>query len=213
METETQRRLTKRFYVGDTVDVARRLLGALLVRQLDGVRLSGIIVETEAYLPTDDPASHSHRGPGRRNAAMFMPAGTLYVYTIHAKYCLNIVTESQDVGAAVLVRALEPWQGLERMRALRGKVEPRDLCSGPARLCQAMAIDTAQDKLDLVRSEEIWLEEAPPVVRQRPWTVTATSRIGISSAQDLPYRYFIDGHHCVSGLARQHSQKRDWTFR
>ena len=212
MVKRSMSRLPGKFYEEDTLSVARNLLGTLFVRKLHGHRLSGIIVETEAYLSTEDPASHSHRGPNRKNAAMFMPSGTLYVYSIHAKYCLNIVTEAENVGAAVLVRALEPWEGIDQMRLHRSKEDPRDLCGGPARLCQALAIDNANDKLNLATSDEIWLEQSPAVVRQRKWKVTTTSRIGISSARDLPYRYFIDGHHCVSGLARLHSQKRDWSF-
>jgi DNA-3-methyladenine glycosylase len=113
----------------------------------------------------------------------------------------------------VLVRALEPWEGIEHMRIHRGRVEPRDLCSGPARLCQALAIDSSHDKLDLLASNEVWLEKPPSEVLQRKWKITTTSRIGISSARELEYRFFIDGHHCVSGLARQHSHKRDWMFR
>jgi DNA-3-methyladenine glycosylase len=205
-------RLPKLFYEADTLALARDLLGTLLVRHVNGERLSGIIVETEAYLATGDPASHSHRGPNRKNAAMFMPAGTLYVYSIHAKYCMNIVTEDPKSGAAVLVRALEPYEGIEAMQKRRGREGLRDLCSGPARLCQAMAIDAALDKLDLTTSDEIWLEEPPSVVRKRQWEVAVSPRIGISSAQDALYRYFIDGHYCVSGLARLHSQKRAWLF-
>jgi DNA-3-methyladenine glycosylase len=212
MEIETGRRLPKKFFAGDTLRVARSLLGTLLVRQIDGERVSGIVVETEAYLSADDPASHSHRGPSRKNAAMFMPPGTLYVYSIHAKYCLNIVTDANNVGAAVLNRALEPWEGIEQKRVHRGREEPRDLCSGPARLCQALAVDASKDKLNLLDSDEVWLEKPPQAVRRRQWNVTTTSRIGVSSGRDLEYRYFIDGHHCVSGLARHHSQKREWTF-
>lgn len=206
-------RLPKKFYALDTLSVARNLLGTLLVRNMHGQRLSGIVVETEAYLSTGDPASHSHRGPSRKNAAMFLPEGTLYVYSIHAKYCLNIVTRAENIGEAVLVRALEPWEGMEQMRLLRGRSQPRDLSSGPARLCQALAIDASHDKLNLLDSGEVWMEAPPEAVRRRQWETTSTSRIGISSAHELEYRFFIDGHHCVSGLARQHARKRDWMFR
>lgn len=205
-------RLDASFFSGATVDVAQRLLGKLLVRQLDGRRLSGIIVEVEAYLSENDPASHSHRGPTRRNAAMFQPAGTLYVYTIHARFCLNIVTEQAGAGAAVLVRALEPWEGIDIMQAHRGTGIWRLLCSGPARLCQALAIDTQLDGTDLTRSQDVWLESAPPPVEEIAWQMTASPRIGISSAREVHYRYFIDGHRDVSGLARLHQQPRQWTF-
>lgn len=212
MPKKNSTRLTHDFYAADTLTLARDLLGKLLVRELDGERLSGIIVETEAYLAAGDPASHSHRGPNRKNAAMFMPAGTLYVYTIHAKYCMNIVTEDADIGAAVLVRALEPYEGIETMRQRRGRESLRDLCGGPARLCHALAIDLALDKVDLTRSPAIWLEAPPAAVKQHDWDVAVSPRIGISSAQEALYRYFIDGHYCVSGLARLHSRKREWLF-
>lgn len=211
-QPEIQRRLPEKFYATDTLALAQQMLGTLLVRSIDGQRLSGVVVETEAYLSAEDPASHSQRGPGRKNAAMFMPAGTLYVYSIHARYCLNIVTEAENVGAAVLIRALEPWEGVERMRQHRARESPRDLCSGPARLCEALAIDSSKDKLNLITSSEVWLEPRPSEVARRSWDVISTPRIGISSANELLYRYFIDGHLCVSGLARHHSRKREWSF-
>lgn len=206
------RRFTSHDYLGETLAVAERLLGCLLVRQLNGERLSGIIVETEAYLAENDPASHSFAGPKKRNVAMYQAAGTLYVYSIHAKYCLNVVTEAAGTGAAVLIRALQPWEGIEPMQAHRKAVSLRDLSTGPARLCQALAITTEQDQTDLVSSESIWIESAPTALAQKPWRVTRSPRIGISSAQDSPYRFFIDGHACVSGLARLHRTKRSWLF-
>ncbi len=206
------RRFARRDFTGDTLTVAQRLLGCLLVRELDGQRLSGIIVETEAYLAADDPASHSFVGLKRRNAAMFLQAGTLYVYSIHAKYCLNVVTEAENIGAAVLIRAIQPWEGIDTMRRLRQAEKARDLCTGPARLCQALDITTAQDQVDLVSSSAVWIEHRPGEVSAHKWQHTATPRIGISSAQELPYRFFIDGHASVSGLARLHRAKRNWTF-
>lgn len=210
--TRASNRLKKDFFGAGTLSLAQSLLGKLLVRELDGQRISGIIVETEAYLATDDTASHSFRGQSKRNAAMFMQAGTLYIYTIHAKHCLNIVTGPAGVGTAVLVRALQPWEGLSLMRERRARESLRDLCAGPARLCQALAIDLALDKLNLIESNKVWLEEGPAPVLSQPWRITSSSRIGISSAQSLLYRYFIDGHHCVSGLARLHQQRRSWLF-
>ena len=205
-------RLTALDYAHDTLSVAQNLLGCLLVRRQSGQRLSGIIVETEAYLADGDTASHSHVGLKKRNAAMFQPAGTLYVYSIHAKYCMNVVTEPAETGAAVLLRALQPWEGIEQMQVNRQAQALRDLCTGPARLCQAMNITTAQDKIDLISSNEIWIEPPLPSVIDRSWRITRSSRIGLSSAQELPYRFFIDGHICVSGLARLHQAKREWSF-
>ena len=148
-------RLGKRFYSRRTDEVARDLLGKVLVRQLpDGARLAGVIVEVEAYLASDDPASHSARGQRVSNASMFQAAGTLYVYPIHAKYCLNVVTEAKGVGAAVLIRALQPTEGLDRMMQHRATESVRSLTTGPARLCQALQVDRSCDGEDLIN----WVE-------------------------------------------------------
>ncbi len=193
------------------------MLGKVIVRQLDrGEILAGIVVETEAYLHIDDLASHSYRGQGRKNASMFDSAGTLYVYSIHAKYCLNVVTEAKGQGAAVLVRAVQPIEGLESMRAHRGLLnvtEPlRNLTSGPARMCQALAVDKSLDGVDLLTSSSIWFESEPALVAAQPWSVRMSARIGISQAVDRPLRWFIDGNQFVSGYARDHSRRRDWCF-
>ena len=111
-----QDRLPRSFYDRSPATVARELLGKALLRRLDGQWLGGWIVETEAYLSDGDLASHSARGRTRGNAAMFGPPGTLYVYPIHAKYCMNAVTESDGTGSAVLIRAMEPVWGIDRMR-------------------------------------------------------------------------------------------------
>ena len=207
MDRELQsERLSPQFYSADPISVARQLLGKLLVRRLGDRRISGVIVEVEAYLAQGDSASHSYRGKTARNAAMFMPAGTLYVYSIHTRHCLNVVVEPEGTGAAVLIRALEPWEGIDWMRHHRGHQEP--LSSGPGRLSQALAIDLTANKADLNRSEEVWIESSPPLVVQRTWVTTASPRIGISTAQGLLYRYFVDGHACVSGLVRLHQQPR-----
>jgi DNA-3-methyladenine glycosylase len=213
----TGQRLSLDFYSQPTIDVASNLLGKVIVRQLDnGEVLAGIVVETEAYLPADDPASHSFRGPGRKNASMFAAAGTLYVYPIHARYCLNVVTEPSGQGAAVLVRAVQPIAGLAAMRAHRGLsslVEPLiRLTTGPARMCQALSVDRGLDGVDLLTSTAIWFETEPPAVMDRPWTARTSPRIGISQAVDKPLRWFIDGNQFVSGCARDHSRRRDWSF-
>lgn len=217
-------RLSHDFFTQTTRQVARQLLGKRLVRIApDGTRLSGIVVEVEAYLSRDDLASHSHRGPSRRNATMFLEPGRLYVYSIHAKHCLNVVTEPVGRGAAVLIRAIEPSEGIRLMLEHRG-LSSADLApaagdlktaiaatAGPARLCQALRIDCVQDGLQLVSDRRVWLEQIPALsiptrlIRRGP-------RIGISRSQDLPLRYFLDGHYFVSGLARDHSRARHWSF-
>lgn len=224
------RRLKREFFQTETLSLATQLLGKLCVRSINGERVSGIIVECEAYLAQGDPASHSHRGPGRRNASMFLGPGALYVYSIHAKYCANIVTAPEGIGEAILIRGLQPWEGVDVMRQRRGLSTPeitaevtptyhgnhrgdyRDLSAGPARLCQSLDIDRSLDGVDLAESDSIWLESSPMAVSARDFTITATPRIGISTARDSLYRFFIDGHQCVSGLARDHSTRRSWLF-
>ena len=195
------RPLPRAFYDRSTERVARELLGKWLVRRLEGETLGGRIVETEAYLAEDDLASHSARGQRRGNASMFGPPGTLYVYPIHAKWCLNAVTERAGRGSAVLIRALQPQWGIERMQAHRGYDDLRRLTRGPAVLCQALAIDRAQDGIDLTGGGEVSILEAPPL---EPGELTATERIGISRAREMPLRFFINGNRFVSGRASDH---------
>ena len=194
-------RLSRSFYDRPTELVARELLGTALLRQLDGQWLGGWIVETEAYLAEGDLASHSARGKTPGNAAMFGPPGTLYVYPIHAKYCMNTVTESEGLGSAVLIRAIEPVWGIERMQENRGTDELRRLCRGPAMLCQSLGIDRAFDTVDLLTSKQIMISN-----RQfdEPSRVTATTRIGISKSKARVLRYFVDGSWFVSGRASDH---------
>lgn len=213
----TSQRLTAEFYSQSTIDVAQQLLGKVIVRRLDhGETLAGIVVETEAYLSVDDPASHSFRGLGRKNASMFASAGTLYVYPIHAKYCLNVVTEAEGQGAAVLIRAIQPMEGLTRMqenRQLTGIDAPQTrLTTGPARTCQALAVDRCLDGANLITGDKIWFEREPSVVANQPWKHRNSVRIGISQAVEKRLRWFIDGHRFVSGCARDHSRRRDWCF-
>jgi DNA-3-methyladenine glycosylase len=152
---------------------------------VDGV--GGVIVETEAYA-RDDPASHSYGGPTRRNAAMFGPPGHLYVYRSYGiHWCANVVCEREGAGAAVLLRALEPTVGLERMRERRELEPVALLCSGPGRLAQALGITGEHDRHPLDR---------PPfrvLPRPGPAAVVTTTRVGISRAGELPWRYVLAG--------------------
>ncbi len=179
---------------GDARQVARRLLNALLVV---GGRI-GRIVEVEAYRGAQDPASHAHRGPTRRNATMFGRPGLLYVYRSYGiHWCANVVAGVEGVAEAVLVRAVDPVAGIADMRVARGpNVADRDLANGPGKACAALGIDGGMDGVDLLdpRSPVRLLRDdlAPP---SRP---RATARIGISKAVDRPWRYFVPDHPGVS---------------
>ncbi|MEZ6134351.1 MAG: DNA-3-methyladenine glycosylase [Pirellulaceae bacterium] len=216
-------RVDAQFYTGSPQQVAQRLLGQLLVRKLaNGTRLSGIVVEVEAYLSSHDAASHSFKGPRKSNASMFGAAGTLYVYPIHSRHCLNVVTEPAKRGSAVLIRAVEPVEGLQTMARLRGMPNwgvgtvgsytqwLRRLTSGPGRLCQALNVTRELDAIDLCQSEHMWFEPAP--IALKAFLVRTTGRIGLSQARDLQLRLFIDGQQMVSGCARDHSRGRTWRF-
>jgi DNA-3-methyladenine glycosylase len=151
-----------------------------------------VLVETEAYLP-DDPASHAFRGPTRRNASMFGPAGRLYVYRSYGiHWCANVVCDAEGVGAAVLLRALEPVAGVDAMRARRGLDDIRLLAAGPGRLTQALSIDRTHDAADLTRSP---FELRPPSGRVE---VETSTRVGISRATDRRWRYSLAGSSFVS---------------
>ena len=205
MQYDSSKRLGSEFYQRSARVVAPRLLGCKLVVRCGDRFLSGWIVETEAYLDREDPACHGARGMTRSNASIFGPAGLLYVYTIHAKYCMNVVTASPGIGQAVLIRAIEPLEGLEVMTANRGSMVLRDLTRGPSRLCQALAIDRTWDGIDLTRDEDIWIE--PPAEPHKPrLRIARSERIGVTKAEELLLRFFIDGNMFVSGRVGTHTR-------
>ena len=179
------RRAERGFFSADPVSLAQSLLGQRLVRVLpDGERVSGIIVETEAYLGVADRAAHSYGG--RRTARvepMYGAAGTAYVYfTYGMHHCFNVVCGREGEPVAVLIRALEPESGIERMRSNRPRARgDSDLCRGPAKLCQAMEIDRKLNGIDLSTDERLFIEIAVlrPMERRR---VANTARIGVGYA-------------------------------
>ena len=190
-----------------TVLAARQLLGKLLVRQTDQGRCSGWIVEVEAYLDQGDDASHSRCGPTPRNRSMFLEAGCFYIYQIHQQHCLNWVTCPAGIGSAVLIRALQPREGIDWMEKRRGTSDPRRLTTGPGRLCQALAIDRTLDGKAATPGGSLWIEPSA-IQSQSRWDIRATPRIGISQSTDLTLRFFVDGNLYVSGCARDHSRPR-----
>jgi DNA-3-methyladenine glycosylase len=182
-------RLPRAFYRRDPRVVGPELLGKVVRHG----PLAARIVEVEAYCGPEDPASHAFRGPTARNATMFGPPGGLYVYfTMGMHFCMNAVCGEEGEGVAVLLRAAEPLRGLEEMRRRRPAARSdRDLCRGPARLCQALGIDRRFDGADLVRADQgvtIVDDGTPP-----PAAPVATPRIGISVAVDRPWRWYVPG--------------------
>lgn len=196
--TANRKPLCREFY-GQTVRrVARELLGKRLVSLVDDQLTSGWIVETEAYLPHGDSACHAAGGRTPRNDAMFGPPGHAYVYAIHAKWCFNTVAEPPEKGAAVLIRSIQPIDGVHVMLVRRESDRPKDICRGPARLCQAMGINKAHNYLDLTVGKTIWIDQLHEFALGRR-DIRITRRIGVTSAKNLKLRYLVRGNRYVSG--------------
>lgn len=196
-------RLTRTFYRRDPVTIARSLLGQRLVRILDGQRLAGLIVEVEAYLGVTDLAAHSKRGHrSPRNEMMYADGGHTYVYfTYGMHHCVNVVCGHVDEPVAVLLRAIEPTEGLRVMRIRRYKAkQDTHLCSGPAKLCDALAIDLALNGVDLVTSNVLFIEQLRRTTLASSCIVTSP-RIGVAYAGDWaekPLRFHIRDNPYVS---------------
>ena len=186
------RTLSTDFFDRDPILVARELIGTILIRTIGGVAVGGRIVETEAYLPLNDEAAHGARGKKKRNAALYMGPGTIYVHAMHRQFCLDIVTQDRTKPGSILIRAIEPTHGAELMRANRGTNELTVLTSGPGRLCQALAITK---KLDQCNVAEIGcpLRILAPLAGGAEVTVIQTPRIGLTKARDLMLRFCSAG--------------------
>ena len=190
-----QRLLRREFYARDTVKVAPDLLGKYLVRKMGGWRMVGLIVEVEAYRGSDDPASHAYRGLTPRNAPMFGEAGHAYVYFTYGNhYCLNITTQRSGVPGAVLMRAVQPIDGIELMKRHRPGVPEVELTSGPGKLTKALDIDKSLNEQDMTVEGPLYVAD-PGSTKFEVWKST---RIGIGEGDDKRWRFYIHGNPFVS---------------
>lgn len=193
------RRLSRASLPRDTAELARYLIGKTLVRKVGRNTLSGRIVETEAY-PPGDASGHAFRGRTPRNQSLFLHRGLAYVYFIYGtSYMLNVTSEAPGIGAGVLLRAIEPLEGINLMKRLRKTDKLRDLARGPGRLAAALQIDRRLDGVDLCASGPLWLGTA---VRETAH-IGATLRIGITREVHRPLRFFEVGSPFVSGPLHQ----------
>ncbi|HVP36346.1 MAG TPA: DNA-3-methyladenine glycosylase [Terriglobales bacterium] len=189
-----RRKLRREFYNRSTLKVAKELLGKFLVVNRAGTKLSGKIVETEAYCGPYDPASHAYGGMTPRNKIMFGEPGHAYVYfTYGMYYCLNVITERKGFPAGVLIRALEPEDGIEIMRKRRKKEKIEELTSGPGKLCQALGIDKTINGADLT-GDIIYIEDRG----EKPGKIVSSNRIGIDEGKEKKWRFYIKDNRFVS---------------
>jgi len=193
------RRLRRSDLPVGAVRLARDLIGKVLVHELPAGRLAGRIVETEAYL-ADDASCHAFRGPTLRNRSLFLPHGHAYVYFIYGVwFALNVSAEPAGVGAGVLLRAVEPLEGIDLMRRRRGPAPVTDLARGPGRLATAFRISRRHDGLDLCAPGRLWLGR----MRRPAGRIGTSVRVGITKEIHRPLRFYERGNPCVSGPARQ----------
>ena len=200
-ELNVHSKLKLNFYKEPTLKVAQNLLGKVLIRVISEIPLAGIIVETEAYLSQNDEASHSFNGKSKRNNTMFNSCGYLYVYQIYGiHYCCNVVTGKENVGEAVLIRAIEPILNKEIMHKNRfnnNNFIPEKLISlsnGPAKLCKSLAITKDDDGTNLL-GNDIYIVEGNTIPKGK---IVITNRIGINKSKELPFRFYIEDNKFIS---------------
>jgi DNA-3-methyladenine glycosylase len=206
----TIRRLRRSELPVGTVALARYLIGKIVVRDLPGLRMAGRIVETEAY-PPKDPAAHHYRGPTPRNQSMYLQRGHAYIYFSYGNhFMLNVSAELPGIGGGVLIRALEPLEGIAEMKRRRGTDRPYDLTRGPGRLAQALHIDRSVNGVDLCAPGPLWLGEvtsprdpnAEKLNLERRAGMGVSRRIGITKAAHRLLRFYERGSRFVSGTSR-----------
>jgi DNA-3-methyladenine glycosylase len=186
--------IQREFYQRDTVEVARDLLGALLVRVHDGKLMSGIIAETEAYAGEFDPASHTYNGKTVRNVALFGPVGHSYVYLSYGiHHCLNLVARPENqMAGGVLIRGLIPVEGIEHMQHYRNTARIDRLTNGPGNVGQALQFNLNHNHIDVTTHGQLYVLQGKPIADEH---IRVTPRIGISKAQEYPWRFVLDEAH------------------
>jgi DNA-3-methyladenine glycosylase len=188
-------RISRNSVPSDTVELARTLLGKVLVREFDGRMAAGRIVETEAYLQ-HDPACHAFRGMTARNRSLFLEHGHAYVYLCYGtSYMLNVSSEAGGIGSGVLLRALEPLCGTEHMQRNVSHIKPNDLTRGPGRLAAALRVDRRHDGLNLFTNQQLWIGNDGHNIK----SIGESVRIGLTKAADERLRYFVAGSRYLSG--------------
>jgi len=195
-------KLKKKFYNRNTLKVAQDLLGKFLVRKIGKKIIAGKIVETEGYVGPNDLASHASRGKTARTSPMFGPPGHAYVYLVYGlNYCFNIVTEKENYPAAVLIRAIEPVEGINLIKKYRKTQKSIfNLTNGPGKLCQALKIDKSLNNFDLT-DRALWLEDRG--LKIKPSEIVAAKRIGVDYAgkyKNKPWRFYLKGNPFVSKI-------------
>jgi DNA-3-methyladenine glycosylase len=195
------KKLSHSFYTRKTLKVAKELLGKILVRKTNKGIISGRIVEVEAYIGFNDPASHAYTGKTKRNASMFKEGGCAYIYFIYGMYyCVNVVTEKEGFPSAVLIRALEPLEGINLMKKNRKSQNTQNLTNGPGKLCQALNIDRELNGIDLC-GETLFIADDGFYVSAKDGKakkISSSSRIGVKTGLNHKWRFFIEGSRFVS---------------
>jgi DNA-3-methyladenine glycosylase len=191
-------KVSQAFFEQPTLELARALIGLTLLRATPEGVSGGVIVETEGYLSASDPAAHGYLRPTPRTRIMYGPPGFAYIYFSYGMHCcLNISTEPEGVGAAVLIRAIQPTIGLNLIRQRRGEALPlRDLARGPGRVCAALRLSLAENGMPLTGGA-LWLDDEPTLAPDAQ--IAASTRIGISVGTDLPWRWYLANSPFVSG--------------
>jgi len=196
------RKIKKNFYNRNTIKVAQEILGKFLVRKIGKKIIAGKIVETEAYVGPSDLASHASRGKTARTEPMFGPPGHAYVYLVYGlNYCFNIVTEKENYPAAVLIRAIEPTDGIDLIKKFRKNQKIIfNLTNGPGKLCQALKIDKSLNNSDISKNI-LWVEDRG--LKIKPSEIVAAKRIGVDYAgqyKNKPWRFYLRGNPFVSKI-------------